>query len=153
MSAHPHQHAAASVQIHSDDLPAVISCGHKRASLLVETDACNFQHPPEAEARFFIASDRYTQPAHIPDDLQNTLGDHANEGPVRYTSVRYGLLPLRPWPDTDAVRMLLLTSVEATTISLLLALVVARLVKGGLFSPGGASWVCCPACPSRSLFF
>jgi hypothetical protein len=23
----------------------------------VETDACNFQHPPEAEARFFIASD------------------------------------------------------------------------------------------------
>jgi hypothetical protein len=23
----------------------------------VETDACNFQHPPEAEARFFIASE------------------------------------------------------------------------------------------------
>ena len=22
-----------------------------------ETDACNFQHPPEAEARFFMASD------------------------------------------------------------------------------------------------
>jgi len=22
----------------------------------VETDACNFQHPPEAEARFFMAS-------------------------------------------------------------------------------------------------
>jgi len=25
----------------------------------VETDACNFQHPPEAEARFFIASDHF----------------------------------------------------------------------------------------------
>jgi len=24
----------------------------------VETDACNFQHPPEAEARFFMASGR-----------------------------------------------------------------------------------------------
>ena len=23
----------------------------------METDACNFQHPPEAEARFFIASE------------------------------------------------------------------------------------------------
>jgi site-specific DNA recombinase len=29
ISGHPHQHAAAPVQVHSDDLRAVISCGHK----------------------------------------------------------------------------------------------------------------------------
>jgi hypothetical protein len=39
----------------------------------VETDACNFQHPPEAEARFFIASDRYTQPVGMAADLAKLL--------------------------------------------------------------------------------
>ena len=51
ITAHPHQHATAPVQIHPDDLPAVVGFRHKGLPNLVETDACNFQHPPGAEAR------------------------------------------------------------------------------------------------------
>jgi hypothetical protein len=35
-----------------------------------ETDACNFQHPPGAEARSFIASDRSSRPIGMAADLQ-----------------------------------------------------------------------------------
>jgi hypothetical protein len=52
---HPHQHAAAPVQVHPDDFPAYI--GFWGLPTWLETDACNFQHPPGAEARSFIASD------------------------------------------------------------------------------------------------
>ena len=55
-SVYPHQHAAPPVPLHPDDLPPGVVFVHKGLPVLVETDACNFQHPPEAEARFFMAS-------------------------------------------------------------------------------------------------
>jgi hypothetical protein len=36
----------------------------------VETDACNFQHPPGAEARSFIASVSRSRPIGIAADLR-----------------------------------------------------------------------------------
>ena len=49
---------AAPVQVHADDLPAVIRCLHWGLPITWwETDACNFQHPPgSGRLRSFIAS-------------------------------------------------------------------------------------------------
>jgi hypothetical protein len=59
------------VQIHPDDLLAVIGFGHKGLPDWWRRTLGNFQHPPEAEARFFIASDRAR---YSPD-----LGEHLPE--------------------------------------------------------------------------
>jgi hypothetical protein len=42
----------------------------------VETDACNFQHPPEAEARFFIASDRWHNSSDLCERYREVLFKH-----------------------------------------------------------------------------
>jgi hypothetical protein len=42
----------------------------------VETDACNFQHPPEAEARFFIASDLRLQGCDLTERLGEAIFGH-----------------------------------------------------------------------------
>jgi len=59
----------------------------------VETDACNFQHPPEAEARFFIASvRRRPHQLHVSD-----LGGYALDGLADGLLFRHGCgSPLRP---------------------------------------------------------
>ena len=54
---HPHQHAAPPVQVHPDDQPAVICFRHRGPPVpWWRRTLCNFQHPPGAEARSFIAS-------------------------------------------------------------------------------------------------
>jgi hypothetical protein len=54
---HPHQHAAAAVQVHADDLPAVICCLHRGLPTWRRRMPCNFQHPPgSGRLRSFIAS-------------------------------------------------------------------------------------------------
>jgi site-specific DNA recombinase len=54
---HPHQHATPPVQVHPDDLPAVIPFIHRGPPVpWWRRMLCTFQHPPGAEARSFIAS-------------------------------------------------------------------------------------------------
>ena len=58
---HPHQHAAPPVQVHPDDLPAVICFRHRGPPVpWWRRMLRNFQHPPGAEARSFIASREVT---------------------------------------------------------------------------------------------
>jgi site-specific DNA recombinase len=54
---HPHQHATPPVQVHPDDLPAVICFRHRGPPVpWWRRMLANFQHPPGAEARSFITS-------------------------------------------------------------------------------------------------
>ena len=88
---HPHQHATPPVQVHPDDLPAVI-CFRHRGPPLPGGDGCfaNFQHPPGAEARSFITSLGQASPRNACCHGLMFSPGYRWAVPARVASVQYG---------------------------------------------------------------